>query len=349
MTLLRPVTVPFDGRLSRGVFKQRTDRFTAHITLDSGEEITAHCINPGRMEAFVDPGAVVWARRVPEDPARKGPARKTAWTWELIERDGVLCSTNTQRPNALVAAVLEAKALGGLERSTNITAEPRLPVHGGQGATKSRCDFKVLDADGCDHWIEVKNCHATYTEQELRGYGYFPDSVSERAARHCRELARLVGPRTRCTVLIVASRADATEGIRPSDFHDPTFAEAARAAARAGVVFRGLRASHTAEGTTVENEIPVDLAPPPRETLRALGRAWDRCRPITGWDRTFGGQTPKRVANGPFPHNKNREDCAGDSPPVTSDHFSPKKSAHFSDAEETPKPKKRGRRRKGGD
>ena len=26
--------------------------------------------------------------------------------------------------------------------------------------------------------------HATYTEAELRGYGYFPDSVSERAARH---------------------------------------------------------------------------------------------------------------------------------------------------------------------
>ena len=96
MTLTKPVVVPFEGPLTKGNFVRRTDRFTAHLVLDgievsdeSNGEVKAHCINPGRMEAFVDPGATIWARRAPED----GPKRKTDWTWELIERDGVICST----------------------------------------------------------------------------------------------------------------------------------------------------------------------------------------------------------------------------------------------------------------
>ena len=96
MTLTKPVVVPFEGPLTKGNFVRRTDRFTAHLVLDGIEvhdgengEVKAHCINPGRMEAFVDPGATIWARRAPEN----GPKRKTDWTWELIERDGVICST----------------------------------------------------------------------------------------------------------------------------------------------------------------------------------------------------------------------------------------------------------------
>jgi len=340
MTLLKPVVVPFEGSLTKGTFVRRTNRFTAHLMLDGIEvndgesgEIQAHCVNPGRMEAFVDAGATIWARRAPED----GPKRKTDWTWELIEQDGVLCSTNTQRPNALIAAVLREKALSGFTDYLSVKAEKVLP-HEGPG-TKSRCDFFVKEADGTDHWIEVKNCHATYPDKALlRGWGYFPDSVSERAARHCRELAVLAKrPNTKCTVIIIASRADATAGIRPSDYHDPGFCAAAREAQRAGVVFRGLRATHTTEATTIENEIPLDLSPPSAETLGALHRAWVACAPITGWDRTFG--VPKRVANGPFAHNKGRAGCDSALEPITSEHFSPTVSRHFDDR--TPKKRRR--------
>ena len=131
----------------------------------------------------------------------------------------------------------------------------------------------------------------------LRGWGYFPDSVSERAARHCRELAALASkPKTKCTVIIVASRADATKGIRPSDYHDPGFCAAAREAQRRASSSR-LRASHTTEATTIEDEIPVNLWRSPL-TCRTCS-AWAACAPITGWDRTFGKDAPKRVANGP--------------------------------------------------
>ena len=102
MTLTKPVVVPFEGPLTKGNFVRRTDRFTAHLVLDgievsdeSNGEVKAHCINPGRMEAFVDPGATIWARRAPEN----GPKRKTDWTWELIERDGVICSALCPTPS----------------------------------------------------------------------------------------------------------------------------------------------------------------------------------------------------------------------------------------------------------
>ena len=49
----------------------------------------------------------------------------------------------------------------------------------------------------------------------------------------------------------------------------------------------------------------------------ALHRAWAACAPITGWDRTFGKDAPKRVANGPFAHNKGRPGCDSALAPIT--------------------------------
>ena len=117
---------------------------------------------------------------------------------------------------------------------------------------------------------------------------------------------------------------------------------AAREAQKAGVVFRGLRASHTTDATTIEDEIPVDLSTPSADVLCALHLAWAACAPITGWDRTFGKDAPKRVANGPFAHNKGRAGCDAALLPITSEHFTPTVSRHFDDR--TPVPKRRRKR-----
>ena len=45
---------------------------------------------PG-MEAFTGRDAKIWLSPAP------GAARRLKWTWELIEHEGVLCGTNTQR------------------------------------------------------------------------------------------------------------------------------------------------------------------------------------------------------------------------------------------------------------
>ena len=63
-----------------------------------------------KLSAFVDEGAKIWLQ-----PAEEGSSRKLAYTWELLEHRGIVCSTNTVRPNKLVAALLQARALPGAD------------------------------------------------------------------------------------------------------------------------------------------------------------------------------------------------------------------------------------------
>ena len=126
----------------------------------------------------------------------------------------------------------------------------------------------------------------------------FPDSVSERAVRHVSALAALAQAGHRCTVVLVVQRADVKHGVRPSDFHDPTFAAAARTAGQAGVRFRAVRSCVSLEGSSLDLELPVDLEP---YDVEPIGRCWEANRPTTGWVRSASGG---RVANGPFAHHK---------------------------------------------
>ena len=126
----------------------------------------------------------------------------------------------------------------------------------------------------------------------------FPDSVSDRAARHVSALAALAQAGHRCTVVLIVQRADVRHGGRPSDFHDPTFAAAARAAGQAGVRFRAVRSCVSLDGSTLDLELPVDLEP---YNVAPIGRYWEANRPTTGWVRSASGG---RVANGPFAHHK---------------------------------------------
>mmetsp|Transcript_3636 Transcript_3636/g.13298 ORF Transcript_3636/g.13298 Transcript_3636/m.13298 type:complete len:361 (+) Transcript_3636:130-1212(+) len=308
MLAAAPVFVPFARLpLLRGMLVARHDRFTAWIQLEGSDEVVeAHCVNPGRMEGCVAAGAAVWV-----EAAAPGARRRTKFTWELVERGGVLCATNAVRPNLLVGEALRRRCLAGLDGYVALAAEKTLsPPHG-----RSRCDFHLLDADGTEHWIEVKHCHAHYAgEPLLQGWGYFPDSVSARAAKHCRALADLAQrPKTKAWVIIVVQRCmsrgvhqdqGVSRGVRPSPYHDPTFAATARAAAASGVDFRAVLAECGIDGTTLFAEAPFDGTEPTRAALEAMHRAVGGLRPGTGWTRTFGAGGPKRVAHGPFAHNR---------------------------------------------
>eukprot|EP00965_Chrysotila_dentata_P250940 6209735-Pleurochrysis_carterae.AAC.2 len=60
LTSALPLSIPLAGELVRGTLLCRRDRFLAEVRLDSGNMVEAHCVNPGRMEAFVEEGATVW-------------------------------------------------------------------------------------------------------------------------------------------------------------------------------------------------------------------------------------------------------------------------------------------------
>jgi len=104
--------------LLRGTLIQRYKRFLADIRLDTGEEITAHCANPGSMMGLKDPGVTVWVSRSDD------PKRKLAHSWEIVEIEGgVLAGINTNRPNKLVAEALAAEKIPEL---TGYSARPEV-------------------------------------------------------------------------------------------------------------------------------------------------------------------------------------------------------------------------------
>lgn len=247
-----------EGRLVR-----RYERFIAEVRV-GGRLVRAHCVNPGRMEGMVVPGARVWLS--------EAPGRKLPWTWELMELDGVLLGANTGLPNRLVGELLRQRLLPGLDDATAVHAERAY----GRG---HRVDF-LLERPAGLHHLEVKNCHLVYPD----GCGYFPDSVSARASGHVAALTRLTKKGGAATVLFTLQRQDVAL-LRPSAAHDPDFARAMRAAVRAGVTTRAVRLVPSLEGFDFGGEVPVDVSPHDVAQVRAWARAFDE---TSGWVRKDG-------------------------------------------------------------
>lgn len=196
------VSVGYSSELVAGTLLERRDRFLASVQLESGAVVRAHCINPGRMEAFVVKGARVWLSPAPESTAAQ---RKCKYSWEAIEHPGIdgrlaIMSTNTVRPNELARALLESRQMPGLSTFESLAAEQTVTV----GGHSMRVDFELRAPGGARHFVEVKNCHLVYAD----GWGYFPDSVSERAARHVDCLAALCAQGHEASVLLFVQRAD---------------------------------------------------------------------------------------------------------------------------------------------
>jgi len=219
----------------------RYDRFIADVEFEDGTVVKSHCVNPGRMEGLVRPGARAWV-----SPAPEGSKRKLRWTLELLELDGRTIGANTQVPNRIAETLIRERRIPGLKRWRSMEREVRY-------GENSRID--LLLRGKTDHLVEVKNCHLVYPDQRA----YFPDSVSDRATRHLQELAREVQEGRRASVLFVLQRTDGV-ALRPSRVHDPAFADAAREAAEAGVRFRAVRVDPTPQGFLYDGTLPVDLA-----------------------------------------------------------------------------------------
>jgi sugar fermentation stimulation protein A len=244
-------------------FLARYNRFIADVELADGNVVSAHCVNPGRMEGLVRPGARAWISPAPEDSRRR-----LRWTLELIELKEGIVGANTLVPNRIAESLIRARLVPGLKRWRRLERE--VPY-----GERSRVD--LLLRGKADHLVEVKNCHLAYPD----GRAYFPDSVSVRAAHHLRELAAQVENGLKATVLFVLQRTDA-DALRPSRLHDPDFAAAASLAHAAGVRFRAAQVAPTPEGYRFKRMIPVHLGvydPAPLAAYREALSAY------SGWQR----------------------------------------------------------------
>jgi sugar fermentation stimulation protein A len=248
-----------EGRLVR-----RYERFIAEVELASGDLVRAHCVNPGRMEGLVVPGATVFLSQ-PTKP------RALTYTWELLQLGDELIGVNTVLPNQLVKAVLQRQLLPDVGQLESLKSEQPF----GRG---HRVDF--LFEQPRRHFLEVKNCHLIYPD----GFGYFPDSTSERATGHVAALQRQVAKGSQATVLFTVQRQSVV-AVRPSDVHDGAFARAVRRAAKAGVLFRAIHLKPTLTGFVFCGEVPVDLHSYPLPHIQQYARELES---TTGWQRKDG-------------------------------------------------------------
>ena len=211
----------FPAKLVKGRLLKRYKRFLADIELDSGEQVTAHCANPGSMLGLKDPGITVWV-----SPAQN-PERKLKWDWQLseIEIHGrkATVGINTNHPNGIVAEAIEAGRVSELTGYANAKREVKY-------GKNSRIDILLSDDTKAPCYVEVKNVHLLRD----KALAEFPDSVTARGAKHLGELAEMVKDGHRAVMFYLVQRDDA-DHMRLADDIDPAYAEAFTKAHKAGV------------------------------------------------------------------------------------------------------------------
>jgi sugar fermentation stimulation protein A len=226
----------------RGRLVRRYQRFFADVLTEEGRVVTTHCPNPGSMLGLLREGAAVRCSR------SANPARKLPLTLEMIRIGRVWVGVHTHLANGLVARVLAAGAFPPLAGYTEVRRE----VAAGEG---SRLDFRLAGRPGDRRpaFVEVKS--VTLAEGRR---ARFPDSVTARGRRHAECLAGLRRAGARAALLFVVQRADC-DAVEPAAEIDPDYADALRAAARAGVEVLALRARVAPTGLRYEGPLPVRL------------------------------------------------------------------------------------------
>lgn len=208
----------FDPPLEEGRLVRRYKRFFADIDTASGP-LTIHCANTGSMLNCLNPGGRVWFSR------NDDPRRKLRGTWELGETPhGRLAFLNTGRANTLVEEALCAGVIAELAGFSALRREVRY------GEENSRADFR-LEFPAGPVYVEVKSVTLGFADSNVAA---FPDAVTERGAKHLRELSALARQGVRA-VLLYCVNLSAIEAVRVAQEIDPTYAAALREARAAGV------------------------------------------------------------------------------------------------------------------
>lgn len=233
----------FISPLVRGRLIRRYKRFLADVTLDDGTTITTTCPNTGSMLGLTAPGSVVWLSQ------SDSPTRKYRHTWEMIENDPgsgtTLVGINTVHPNKLVTEAIEAGKIEQLKGYRSLKREQKYGAN-------SRIDILLDDDTKGRVYVEIKNVHL----MREAGLAEFPDSVTERGAKHLGELAEMVRAGHRAVMVYLVQRADA-KSLRLAADIDPIYAKAFKDASDAGVEALAYRCRLSPDEIVVDRKIQM--------------------------------------------------------------------------------------------
>ncbi len=173
----------FFDRTIRVRFLKRPNRFLI-LCKWKGKTLPAFLQNPGRLQELLLPGRIIHLLQ-----EEKSPDRKTCHTAVAVDRDDHPIMLHTHRTNDVARYLLEKRKIPGFENAKIVKSEIQVG--------RSRFDFLLRDGDQ-DILLEVKSC--TLVGQKV---AMFPDAITERGARHLRELAKISEEGVRTVVLFI--------------------------------------------------------------------------------------------------------------------------------------------------
>jgi sugar fermentation stimulation protein A len=206
--------------LIKGRLQARYKRFFADIELGTGETVTAHCPNPGKMLGLLEPGTEALVTHIND------PSKKLQYRLEALKERGCWVGVNTQWPNRLIARAIDVDLIPELSGYTSIKPEVKY-------GRNSRIDLLATGHPARpDAYVEIKNVHLSRSA----GHAEFPDCVTERGAKHLLELIDMVHEGYRAVVVFCVQRHD-VETFDIARDRDPVFGRAYDQAREAGVEF----------------------------------------------------------------------------------------------------------------
>ena len=205
--------IKIEGRIIRGVFQERPNRFLALVNVEN-RALPSFLSNPGRMRELLTTGTEVVLREVLTEN------RKTNYDLIGVFYNGQMVSVDSRVPNKLVLEALKNRDIEELSGYNKIKPE--------YGYGHTRFDFFLSnDQERC--LLEVKSC--TLVKD---GVAMFPDAETERGRRHVRDLVKAKKEGYRACVLFIVQRND-VQVFAPNDETDPEFGKVLRNAAVEGV------------------------------------------------------------------------------------------------------------------
>jgi sugar fermentation stimulation protein A len=234
----------FEHPLIEGRLVQRYKRFFADVRLPNGEIVVAHCANSGSMLSVKEPGSRVWL-----SPATN-PERKLRYTWELVEVNGGLVGINTSLPNRIVAEAIQAGEIPELSGYATLSREKKY-------GRNSRIDILLEDPNRPACYVEVKNV-TLRRGSEPHWPAEFPDAVTERGAKHLKEMTDIVKAGGRAVMVYLVQRTDCRRFTVAADI-DPNYAQGLEEALAAGVEAVCYGCAVGPDAITIAGSLTLDL------------------------------------------------------------------------------------------
>jgi sugar fermentation stimulation protein A len=122
------------------------------------------------------------------------------------------------------------------------------------GSERSRIDFRLEFASG-PAYVEVKSVTLGYPDSAVAA---FPDAVTQRGAKHLRELAALARQGIRAVQLYCVNLSG-IDAVRPAEEIDAAYATALRAAVAEGVEVIAYGTCLDAQQIRIDRPLPVLL------------------------------------------------------------------------------------------